>query len=152
MTKFQVTMVNPQQITQKGLKGCKTTRQVTTFAQKHNVPWTWYKPTPNYRVMLVDWPGFRTAWKESATYGTKVQTTGASTKNNAWTNKTTPRPAMKTRTNTVQKTTYATTRSATPKASLRTGNSKTTTKAAYNRVGKTSYRTTAVGRRTKRAA
>jgi len=53
---------NPQQITQKGLKGCKTTRQVTTFAQKHNVPWTWYKPTPNYRVMLVDWPGFRTAW------------------------------------------------------------------------------------------
>ena len=69
MTKFQVTMVNPQQIAQKGLKGCKTTRQVTTFAQKHNVPWTWYKPTPNYRVMLVDWPGFRTAWKENATFG-----------------------------------------------------------------------------------
>jgi hypothetical protein len=152
MTKFQVTMVNPQQITQKGLKGCKTTRQVTTFAQKHNVPWTWYKPTPNYRVMLVDWPGFRTAWKENATYGTKVQTTGTNVKNGAWNTKTTPRPAMKTRSNTVQKTTYATTRGTTPKASLRTSSTKTANKTVYSRVGKTTYRTNAIGRRTKRAA
>ena len=152
MTKFQVTMVNPQQIAQKGLKGCKTTRQVTTFAQKHNVPWTWYKPTPNYRVMLVDWPGFRTAWKESATFGTKTPTTGTTVKTSAWSTKTTPRQAMKTRTTTARKTTYATTRSATPKASFKTANPKSATRTVYNRVGKTSYRTNAIGRRTKRAA
>jgi hypothetical protein len=147
MKKFQVTMVNPQQITQKGLKGCKTTRQVTTFAQKHNVPWTWYKPTPNYRVMLVDWPGFRTAWKESATFGTKNPTMTSTTKTNAWTAKSTPRSTMKTRVHSGQKSTYATMHSTTPKAAYRSA-----TKSTTNRVGKTTYRTNTVSRRTKRAA
>ena len=109
MKKFQVTMVNPQQITQKGLKGCKTTRQVTTFAQKHNVPWTWYKPTPNYRVMLVDWPGFRTAWKESTTIGTKYQTTPTTPKSTYKTNY--RKPATKTTYRGVAKTSYRTTMS-----------------------------------------
>jgi hypothetical protein len=139
MKSFQVTMVNPQQITQKGLKGCKTTRQVTTFAQKHNVPWTWYKPTPNYRVMLVDWPGFRNAWKENATFGTKNPTTGTTPKTNAWSTKTTSRPTAKTR-------------ATTPKASFKTAYNKPGTKTAYNRVGNTSYRTNTSSRRTKRAA
>lgn len=133
MKKFQVTMVNPQQITQKGLKGCKTTRQVTTFAQKHNVPWTWYKPTPNYRVMLVDWPGFRTAWKENTTLATKNPTTGNTTKTNAWTASTT-------------------TRRTTGKAAPKTAYHKPTTKPAFSSNVKTSYRTNALGRRTKRAA
>jgi hypothetical protein len=152
MTKFQVTMVNPQQIAQKGLKGCKTTRQVTTFAQKHNVPWTWYKPTPNYRVMLVDWPGFRTAWKENATFGTKIPTTGTSVKTGTWSTKTTPRPAIKTRTAGIQKTTYATARGTAPKASFKTANPKSATKTFYSRAGKTSYRTNTISQRTKRAA
>ncbi len=150
--KFQVTMVNPQQIAQKGLKGCKTTRQVTTFAQKHNVPWTWYKPTPNYRVMLVDWPGFRTAWKENAPFGTKNPTTATNVKTGAWSTKTTPRQAMNTHTNTVRKPTYATSRSTMPKASFKTANPKPATKTVYNRIGKTSYRTNTIGRRIKRAA
>jgi hypothetical protein len=150
--KFQVTMVNPQQIAQKGLKGCKTTRQVTTFAQKHNVPWTWYKPTPNYRVMLVDWPGFRTAWKESATIGAKVTTTGSTVKTSAWSTKTTPRPTLKTRANTIQKITYATARNTAPKASVKTAYNKPATKTVDNRVGKTSYRTNTIARRVKRAA
>ena len=152
MMKFQVTMVNPQQIAQKGLKGCKTTRQVTTFAQKHNVPWTWYKPTPNYRVMLVDWPGFRTAWKENATVGTKISTTGPIVKTGAWGTRTTPRPAMKARTNVVQKTTYAMSRSTPPKASFKTAIPKPAAKTIDNRVGKTSYRTNTIARRAKRAA
>jgi hypothetical protein len=152
MMKFQVTMVNPQQIAQKGLKGCKTTRQVTTFAQKHNVPFTWYKPTPNYRVMLVDWPGFRTAWKENAAFGTKFPTTGSIVKTGGWSTKTTPRPATKTRTNTVQKTTYATSRGTTPKVSVKTAYHKPATKTVYNRIGKTSYRTNTIARRIKRAA
>ena len=152
MTKFQVTMVNPQQITQKGLKGCTTTRQVTTFAQKHNVPWTWYKPTPNYRVMLVDWPGFRMAWKENAMLGTRNPTTGTTVKSNVWSTKTNPRQAVKTRVNTVQKTTYANMRYATPKISVKTAYHRPATKTVNNRVGKTSYRTNTIARRIKRAA
>jgi hypothetical protein len=133
MKKFQVTMVNPQQITQKGLKGCKTTRQVTTFAQKHNVPWTWYKPTPNYRVMLVDWPGFRNAWKETATFETKHPTTGRATRTNTWSAKTTVRHTTR-------------------KPAARTVQPKPTTRTAFTRDMKTSCRTNPVGRRTSRAA
>ncbi len=62
MKKYQVNMVHPQQIVQKGLKGCRTTRTVTAFAQKTGVPYVWWKPTTNQKVMLVDWTQFRQAW------------------------------------------------------------------------------------------
>jgi hypothetical protein len=69
----QVTMVNPQQIVQKGLKGCSSTRTVTNFAQKYGIPSVWYSPTRTQRVLLVDWPTFRNTWKQY--YGTTTNTT-----------------------------------------------------------------------------
>ncbi len=64
MYKQNYTMLNAGQIVRKGLKGCKTTRSVSSFAQKHNVPWVWYRPVRNQKIMLVDWPQFRQAWRE----------------------------------------------------------------------------------------
>lgn len=72
MNKYQVNMVHPRQIVAKNLKGCKSSRTVTTFAQKNGVPWVWWKPTATQKVMLVDWTEFRTAWKQA---GTTNQTT-----------------------------------------------------------------------------
>lgn len=62
--KYMVNMVHPQQIVQKGLKGCKTTRTVTTFAQKNHIPHVWWKPTASQKVMLVDWTQFRQVWSK----------------------------------------------------------------------------------------
>jgi hypothetical protein len=64
MKKQDVTMVNPQQIVNKGLKGCGNTRTVMAFAQKHGVPCVWYSPNRNQKVLLVDWPQFRTTWNQ----------------------------------------------------------------------------------------
>jgi hypothetical protein len=150
MKKFQVTMVNPQQIVEKGLKGCKTPRQVTAFAQNHNVPWTWYKPTPNYRVMLVDWPGFRMAWRESATSVANSPTPRTAAKAQGWAAKATIRPAMKSRTGSSERITP--TRQATAKTTFKTVNRKPTARVAINSTGKASYRTNTQVRRTKRAA
>lgn len=70
----EVTMVHPRQIVSKGLKGCSSTRTVTTFAQKHKVPCVWWSPTRNQKVLLVDWPQFRSTWKDVR--NTKCTTTG----------------------------------------------------------------------------
>lgn len=59
-----VTMVHPRQIVSKGLKGCSSTRTVMNFAQKYNVPCVWWSPTRTQKVLLVDWPVFRTTWKQ----------------------------------------------------------------------------------------
>ena len=75
---YQVTMVHPRQIVSKRLKGCKDPRTVTNFAKKYGVPHVWWKPTPNYKVMLVDWPQFRTAWKQNNENWPKVTTTRTS--------------------------------------------------------------------------
>jgi hypothetical protein len=64
MKNYQVTMVNPQQIVSKGLKGCSSTRTVMSFAQKYRVPSVWWSPSRNQKVMLVDWPMFRTTWNQ----------------------------------------------------------------------------------------
>jgi len=64
MMKNEVTMVYPKQIVQKGLKGCVSSRTVTSFAQKYGVPCVWWKPNKNQKVLLVDWPTFRQTWKE----------------------------------------------------------------------------------------
>ncbi len=64
MYRQNYTMLNAGQIVRKGLKGCKTTRSVSSFAQKHNVPWVWYRPARNQKIMLVDWPQFRQTWRE----------------------------------------------------------------------------------------
>jgi hypothetical protein len=70
MKKNDVTMVNPQQIVNKGLKGCSSTRTVMTFAQKHGVPCVWWSPTRNQKVLLIDWPQFRTTWNQVWNMGT----------------------------------------------------------------------------------
>jgi hypothetical protein len=86
MKKFMVNMVHPQQIVQKGLKGCKTTRTVTSFAQKNGVPYVWWKPTANQKVMLVDWTQFRQVWTKFGTNPTtknnNTQTYGSPTTRN----------------------------------------------------------------------
>jgi hypothetical protein len=75
MKKYMVNMVHPQQIVQKGLKGCKSTRTVTTFAQKNGIPYCWWKPTANQKVMLVDWTQFRQVWSKCGTNPTTKNTT-----------------------------------------------------------------------------
>ena len=120
MKKYQVNMVHPQQIVQKGLKGCKTSRSVTTFAQKNGVPWCWWKPTANQKVMLVDWTQFKTAWtKTGPTYGTtrtqtnKPATPKTATKTTSWKTRTNPTAYKAGATGkfarTTRKTTYKTT-------------------------------------------
>ena len=64
MNRQNYTMLNAGQIVRKGLKGCKTTRSVSCFAVKHNVPWVWYRPTRNQKIFMVDWPQFRQTWRE----------------------------------------------------------------------------------------
>lgn len=80
MNKYMVNMVHPKIIVQKGLKGCNTTRTVTTFAQKNRIPWVWWKPTANQKIMLVDWTQFREVWKKAGpeyagkTFPNRIQT------------------------------------------------------------------------------
>ena len=64
MKNYQVTMVNPQQIVSKGLKGCSSTRTVMSFAKKYGVPCVWWSPNRTQKVLLVDWPQFRTTWNQ----------------------------------------------------------------------------------------
>ena len=71
MNKYMVNMIHPKMIVQKGLKGCNTTRTVTTFAQKNRIPWVWWKPSANQKIMLVDWNQFREVWKKGGSeFGT----------------------------------------------------------------------------------
>jgi hypothetical protein len=72
MKNYHVTMVNPQQIVLKGLKGCSSTRTVMSFAQKYGVPSVWWSPNRNQKVMLVDWPQFRTIWNQ-VSHGTWIK-------------------------------------------------------------------------------
>jgi hypothetical protein len=105
MYKKSYTMVNARQIVEKGLQGCKTTRTVTSFAQKHNVPWVWYRPTRTQKVLLVDWPQFRQTWREVKTQKTPTQpkagrksyTTTTSSQNRTRTYGQTPRSQAATR-------------------------------------------------------
>ena len=64
MKNSNVTMVNPQQIVNKGLKGCGNTRTVMAFAQKYGVPCVWWSPNRSQKILLVDWPQFRTTWSQ----------------------------------------------------------------------------------------
>jgi hypothetical protein len=79
-TNNYVTMVHPRQIVSKGLKGCSSTRTVMTFAQKNNVPSVWWSPARGQKILLVDWPKFRTIWNQA--YNMKKPTTMVKTPTN----------------------------------------------------------------------
>ncbi len=137
MKNTNITMVNPQQIVNKGLKGCKSTRTVTTFAQKFGVPCVWWRPTTNQKVLLVDWPQFRTIWNQHWNTKTSTQTTTTWKGTGTWgtgTNRTSCR---------------ASTRPSTTRTHTRTGTERTG--YGNTRTATKTYRTTNY-RRTRRAA
>jgi hypothetical protein len=133
MNKNQVTMVNPQQIVQKGLRGCSTSRTVTTFAQKYGVPCVWWMPSRTQKILLVDWLSFRSTW------------------NQHWQEqKSYPTPRSTTRTGvTPRSTTYKGTQTRTTPSSTKRTWGKPTTRT-YS--GKTTYHTTRTTKRIRKAA
>jgi hypothetical protein len=132
MNKNQVTMVNPQQIVQKGLRGCSTSRTVTTFAQKYGVPCVWWMPSRTQKILLVDWPTFRTTWNQYWQAQKTYTTRGTGT-----------------RTSTTQRhTTYKGTGTRT----IPTSTHRTWGKSNRTYTGKTTYATTRTNKRVRKAA
>ncbi len=142
MRNYNFTMVNPQQIVSKGLKGCSSTRTVVSFAQKYGVPCVWWAPTRNQKVLLVDWPQFKTSWNQYWSGKTMTNPTWKSTGGN-WTTGTTRTTGMRATKPTTARTT---TRNYTGKTFKTTAKS-TGTKATS---GTKTYATYA--KRTRRAA
>lgn len=135
MKNLDVTMVNPRQIVNKGLKGCSTARTVTAFAQKYGVPCVWWSPERNQKVLLVDWPQFRSTWNQ-VWYRQWNQPTAYRTGGPTGSTPPTYR-STGTRTRTTPATRPRTTRGTTNRR---------------NTTSRTSYRSTTCSKRTRRAA
>jgi hypothetical protein len=61
---WTVKMVNPQQIAQKGYRGCGTTQAVKNFCTRYGVNCFWWTPpTGGKKVFMVDVNNFRNCWK-----------------------------------------------------------------------------------------